>query len=440
MREIHETVLVPSPAAVRLTDHVVAHAAATPDAVLLSDVRVVEWRDVTTTEFHDDVRRVAKGLVASGIGVGDRVGLMSRTRYEWTVVDYAIWYAGAVIPCGTTSAEQVEWILSDSGAVAVVLENDKHADLYDGVAARLPAVRSAYVMDRGDLDALESSGAQVSDDDIETRRLSRSVGDLATIIYTSGTTGRPKGCELTHGNFIFEAENVVASVPEVFGVPDCATLLFLPLAHVFGRIIQIACIHARVRLGHTPDVSDLLGDLSVFKPTFVLAVPRVFEKIFNGSRQRAIADGKGVIFNRATDVAIAYSEALDSRGPGVMLRAQHALFDRLVYSRLRAAMGGEVAWAVSGGAPLGAEPRLLLPRDRAHHPRGVWPHRDGRRHHRQPAEPHQDRKCRAALPGSVGADRRRRGGPARRPARLHRVLAQPRGFGRGPHRRVVPHR
>ena len=356
MREIHETALVPTPAAVRLSDHVVQHATASPDAVLLARRDAGAWRDVTASQFDAEVRRLARGLIASGVGVGDRVGLMSRTRYEWTVVDYAVWYAGGVtVPIyETSSAEQVEWILSDSHAVAVVLESEKHAEVFAEVSGRLDAVRSSYVIDRGDLDALAASGDGVSDHDLDAARTAPTRDDLATIIYTSGTTGRPKGCELTHGNFIFEAENIVASVPEVFGDPECATLLFLPLAHVFGRIIQIACIHARVRLGHTPDVSDLLADLAEFKPTFVLAVPRVFEKIYNGSRQRAIADGKGVIFTKAAEVAVAYSTALDDGGPGLLLRGQHALFDRLVYTKLRAAMGGKVAWAVSGGAPLGA--------------------------------------------------------------------------------------
>jgi len=211
-----------------------------------------------------------------------------------------------------------------------------------------------HVIDRGALADLATSGQDVAADELERRRTSVVADDLATIIYTSGTTGRPKGCSLTHRNFSFEAENVVASVPEIFQDPSCATLLFLPLAHVFGRIIQIACIHSGVRLGHTADVTNLLGDLQEFHPTFLLAVPRVFEKIYNGSRQKAIADGKGVIFGRASDVAIGYSRALDSGGAGLLLKAQHALFDRLVYAKLRHAMGGQVAWAVSGGAPLGA--------------------------------------------------------------------------------------
>ena len=356
MREIHEPVLVPVPRSERLTDDVVRHAQLTPGRVLLSRREGSDWRDVTATDFLEQVRALAGGLLATGVGPGDRVALMSRTRYEWTVADYAIWYAGAVtVPIyETSSAEQVEWILSDSSAVAVIVEGDRHAALVAEVHDRLTEHPRVYVIDRGDLVALVNSGASVDAIALEERRVSVAADDLATIIYTSGTTGQPKGCELTHRNFAFEAENVVASVPEIFQDSHGATLLFLPLAHVFGRIIQIACIHSGIRLGHTADVSNLLGDLVEFRPTFLLAVPRVFEKIFNGSKQKAIAGGKGAIFNRAASIAIAYSESQDTGGPGLLLKAQHALFDRLVYSKLRDAMGGRVAWAVSGGAPLGA--------------------------------------------------------------------------------------
>ena len=354
MREIHEPVLVAEPAA-RLTDDVVAHGERTPTAVLLNRRVGDAWHDVTAAEFLAEVRALAKGLVASGVEVGDRVGLMSRTRYEWTLSDYAIWFAGGVtVPIyETSSAEQVQWILSDSGAVAVVLESEKNLAVYDEVADSLPGVAHRHVIDHGDLDRLVEQGSGVSDEDLERRRTSVSRDDLATIIYTSGTTGRPKGCELSHGNFTFEAANIVAATPEVFDDPEASTLLFLPLAHVFGRIIQIACIHGRVRVGHTADVTHLLDDLAGFRPTFLLAVPRVFEKVFNSAQQKAVAGGKGAIFDRATATAIAYSEALDLGGAGLGLRLQHALFDRLVYSKLRAAMGGRVAWAVSGGAPLG---------------------------------------------------------------------------------------
>jgi long-chain acyl-CoA synthetase len=355
MREHHEPVLIASPAAHRLTDHVVRNEADAPGASVLARRVSGAWRDVTAAEFADDVRRVARGLVASGIEVGDRVGLMSRTRYEWTVVDYAIWWAGGVtVPVyETSSAEQLEWILEDSGAVAVVVETEVHATLVDEVRDRLPHLVGTYVVDRDDLDALAGAGAHVDDDTLERRRTAPGPDDVATVIYTSGTTGRPKGCELTHRAFIFEAENVVASAPEVFQVVDASTLLFLPLAHVFGRIIQVACVHARIRMGHAPDVKRLLDDLAEFRPSFLLAVPRVFEKIYNGAQQKAAADGKGAIFDRAAATAIDYSRALDHGGAGLVLRAKHALFDRLVYSRLRAATGGRVAWAVSGGAPLG---------------------------------------------------------------------------------------
>ncbi|HEY5135233.1 MAG TPA: AMP-binding protein [Candidatus Nanopelagicales bacterium] len=356
MREIHETVLVPTPVATRLSDDVVRHGTEHPGRVLLARRVDGAWTDVTAGQFLDEVRRLAKGFVAAGIGVGDRVGLMSRTRYEWTLVDYAVWFAGGVtVPIyETSSAEQVEWILADSGAVAVVVESERHAATYAEVADHLPASMRLLVMDRGELEGLRDSGTAVDDDELEHRRTAVAATDLATIIYTSGTTGRPKGCSLSHLSFAFEAENVVASVPEIFTDPDCSTLLFLPLAHVFGRIIQIACISSGVRLGHSPDVKNLLPDLAEFRPTFLLAVPRVFEKIFNGSRQKAIEGGRGPIFVRAAAVAIAYSEALDAGGAGLWLRAQHALFDRLVYSKLRDAMGGKVRWAVSGGAPLGA--------------------------------------------------------------------------------------
>jgi len=356
MREIHETVLVPTPVATRLSDDVVRHGTEHPGTVLLSRRVDGAWTDVTAGQFLDEVRRLAKGFVAAGIGVGDRVGLMSRTRYEWTLVDYAVWFAGGVtVPIyETSSAEQVEWILADSGAVAAVVESERHAATYAEVADHLPASMRLLVMDRGELEGLRDSGTAVDDDELEHRRTAVAATDLATIIYTSGTTGRPKGCSLSHLSFAFEAENVVASVPEIFTDPDCSTLLFLPLAHVFGRIIQIACISSGVRLGHSPDVKNLLPDLAEFRPTFLLAVPRVFEKIFNGSRQKAIEGGRGPIFVRAAAVAIAYSEALDAGGAGLWLRAQHALFDRLVYSKLRDAMGGKVRWAVSGGAPLGA--------------------------------------------------------------------------------------
>ncbi|MGD9955900.1 MAG: long-chain fatty acid--CoA ligase [Candidatus Nanopelagicales bacterium] len=355
MREHHEPALVPVPRSKTLTDDVVRHAAEAPDGIALARRVGGTWVEVTASRFAEEVRAVARGLIATGVQPGDRVAIMSRTRYEWTLADYAVWWAGGVVVpiYETSSAEQVEWILSDSGAVAVFLESARHVEVFAEVSDRVPGVRDVHVFDDGGLDALAGQGAGIADDELEARRTSRGPDDLATIIYTSGTTGRPKGCELTHGNFAFEAENVVAATPEVFQQPGASTLLFLPLAHVFGRIIEVACIHGRVTLGHAPDPTKLTEDLPGFRPTFLLAVPRVFEKVFNGAQQKAIAAGKGSIFDKAAHTAEEYSRALDTGKVGVGLRLRHAAFDRLVYSKLRTALGGRVQWAVSGGAPLG---------------------------------------------------------------------------------------
>ncbi|MCA0328399.1 MAG: AMP-dependent synthetase/ligase [Actinobacteria bacterium] len=355
MREHREPALVPEPRAKRLTDDVVRHAAERPAVPVMSRRVGGAWVDVSAAAFAQEVASVARGLVAAGVSPGDRVGIMSRTRYEWTVADYAIWWAGGVtVPIyETSSAEQVQWILSDSGAVAVILEADRHRAVFDEVAGDLPAVTSVHVIEQGGLDALRALGEGVADDDLEARRTSRGPDDLATIIYTSGTTGRPKGCSLSHDNFAFEAENIIAATPEIFADPEACTLLFLPLAHVFGRIIQVACVSAGVRMGHAPDPTKLTEDLPGFRPTFLLAVPRVFEKVFNGAQQKAIAAGKGSIFDKAAHTAEEYSRALDTGKVGFGLKAKHALFDRLVYGKLRDALGGRVAWAVSGGAPLG---------------------------------------------------------------------------------------
>jgi long-chain acyl-CoA synthetase len=336
-------------------DDIVDNAQTAPHRVALSVNRGGAWVGVTSQQFLDQVKAVAKGIVASGVEPGQRVGIMSRTRYDWTVADYAIWYAGAtVVPIyETSSAEQVEWILGDSNAVGVFLESAKNKKVFDEVADRIPDCTRAWIFDDGALDTLATAGAGISDEDLERRRATLNPESLATIIYTSGTTGRPKGCMLTHGNFMFEVSNIVAGMPQLFTVQGASTLLFLPLAHVFGRIIQLGCIHSGTRLGHAPDVKNLLGDLQSFQPTFLLAVPRVFEKVFNSAQQKATAEGKGNIFNTAAQTAIDYSKSLDTGGPGFGLKLKHKVFDRLVYGKLRAAMGGKIEWAVSGGAPLG---------------------------------------------------------------------------------------
>ncbi len=342
-------------ATTNLTDPVWDNAAAAPDVVQFSRRVDDQWRDVTCGQFRDDVVRLAKGLIAAGVRAGDRVGLMSRTRYEWTLADYAIWSAGAVtVPIyETSSSEQVAWILSDSGAVACFVETPAHAATVDEVRGQLAGLRDVWAIDGGDLARLVDRGGATSDAALDERRTSVAADDVATIIYTSGTTGRPKGCVLTHRNMYSDIANAIPGLHNLFH-EGASTLLFLPLAHSFARLIQIGVVTARTHTRHTADIKNLADELSEFRPTFVLAVPRVFEKVYNTARQRAHADGKGAIFDRADRTAVAYSEALDTAsGPGLGLRLRHKLFDRLVYTKLRAALGGRCASAISGGAPLG---------------------------------------------------------------------------------------
>ena len=357
MREFSTPLSIAVPTTGNLTDDVVANARDAGETAVFSRRTDDGWIDVTAARFHDEVRAVAKGLVAAGIEAGDRVALLSKTRYEWTLFDYAIWFAGAVtVPIyETSSAEQIGWILQDSGARAVVAEGPDH--LARVRAARnsgdLAELQHVWSIEDNAVDVLGRLGSDIPDDLLEQRRTTATPLDLATLIYTSGTTGKPKGCMLTHGNFMFELGVAVDELGDLFDTEDASTLLFLPLAHVFARIIQVGCVKSRARMGHSADIKNLVADLGEFRPTFILAVPRVFEKVFNTASQRATADGRGKVFDRAADVAIAWSRAQDGKKVPVRLRAQHALFDRLVYGRLRQALGGSCAYAISGGAPLG---------------------------------------------------------------------------------------
>ena len=338
-----------------LADIPMRNAVEAPDAVVYSrrDDKGV-WQDVTAAQFWSEVHAVAKGFMAAGVHFGDRVALMSRTRYEWTLLDFALWTAGAVVVpvYETSSAEQVQWILQDSGAVGIVVESTTHDVLVSQLLPSTPACKHVWVIDNGAIDDLSRAGVDVSDGDVEERRRSLESESLASIIYTSGTTGRPKGCELTHGNFVFVTHTSLETLQKLFE-DDSSTLLFLPLAHVFGRIVELAAAGARLRLGHVPDATTLVEDLGSFKPTFLFAVPRVFEKVYNSASQKAHAGGRGPIFDRAAQVAIDFSRAQDAGGAGLPLKLQHLLFDRLVYGKLRAALGGHAKYAVSGGAALG---------------------------------------------------------------------------------------
>ena len=356
VKEFSVPAIAPEPSVGSMLDHIIANAKQYPDRVAISRLVDGAWTPMTSAELLAEVKAVAKGLVANGIQHGDRIGIMARTCYEWTIVDYAIWYAGAIsVPIYETSAaEQVRWIISDSGAVAIFMESRKNKAVFDEVAVDLPNCTRSWVFDDDALGELKRAGAGVDDAELEARREALSPRSLATIIYTSGTTGRPKGCVLTHSNFMFEVENVVQGLKEVFFAPNSSTLLFLPVAHIFGRVIQGGCIRAGVRLGHGPDLKQAVADLQTFQPTFLLAVPRVFEKVYNSALQKATADGKGHIFEVAAATAIEYSKEQRGGGAGLMLKLKHALFDKLVYHKIRAAMGGKVRWAVSGSAPLGA--------------------------------------------------------------------------------------
>ncbi|MET1132566.1 MAG: AMP-binding protein, partial [Aeromicrobium sp.] len=313
-----------------------------------------EWIDVTLGQFHQEVTAAAKGLLAGGVAHGDRVALLAKTRYEWTVLDYANWWIGAVtVPIyETSSAPQIAWILADSGATHVFYENDEHRTRVDEARPEAPTLVSSRPIEDV-LTSLAAEGAAIDDETLEARRAAVIDSDLATLIYTSGTTGRPKGCELTHANFRAELWGANERLEIMFAPDDAATLLFLPLAHVFARIVQVGAIRFGSVLGHTADITNLVEHLGQFKPTFVLAVPRVFEKVFNSASTKAYSEGKGKIFDAAVRTAIAYSRATESGKPSLALRAKHGVYDKLVYGKLRAALGGRAKYAISGGAPLG---------------------------------------------------------------------------------------
>ncbi len=358
MREYSIPALVDISATASLADIVFTRASQDPHAVMMRR-RSGEgrWDDVTAGQFRDEVTALARALAAAGIEPGDRVALMSRTRYEWTLIDYAIWAAGGItVPIyETSSAEQIEWILTDSGARAAFAETSRHAEAIRQVSA--PGMQHVWQIDGGE--GLPRDGGDVSDEQLEQRRAARTAADIATIIYTSGTTGRPKGCEITHVNLLSDSRNAVeGALLDVFDIDGSCTLLFLPLAHSFARIIQVGCLESGAVLGHWPDIGTLARVLPEFRPTFLLSVPRVFEKVFNTAQQQVAASKvKSRIFPVAVETAIAWSKASadgpGGAGPGQALRLRHALFDRLVYARLRAGVGGQVRYAVSGGAPLG---------------------------------------------------------------------------------------
>ncbi|MDI9830199.1 MULTISPECIES: AMP-dependent synthetase/ligase [unclassified Streptomyces] len=366
MREFTNPPLALAPPVGGLADVVFEHAQEDPLYVVLGrkdeDGR---WQDVTAADFRDEVLALAKGLLARGIRFGDRVAIMSRTRYEWTLFDFALWTIGAqVVPIyPTSSAEQCFWMLYDAECTAAIVEHEDHAMTIATVIGRLPRLHEMWQLDAGAVQELYDAGAHLDDEVVHRHRQAVTPESIATVIYTSGTTGRPKGCVISHGNLMYEADTVIERWEPVFHSKkgdEAATLLFLPLAHVFGRMVEVAAIRGRVRFGHQPQMhaAALLPDLAAFRPTFFLAVPYIFEKVFNAARRKAEKEGKAGAFEKAVDVAVKYADAVEAKawgvgpGPSAGLRVQHQLFDKLVYSKMRAAMGGRIRHAMSGGSAM----------------------------------------------------------------------------------------
>jgi long-chain acyl-CoA synthetase len=353
---------VPAPFTVGEHDNIAAavfeHERDEPDTVIFQRLVDGAWTDVTSAEAAAQIRSAALGLIAQGVQAGDRVAIFSATRYEWPILDLAILSIGAVtVPIyETSSAEQVRWVLTDSEAVVAFAETDAHATMITELSGDLPELRRVLQIDGSGTNALtqlEQDGASVDPAELTARLEGLRSEDPATLIYTSGTTGRPKGCQLTHSNLVYETRGAKEVLPTLLRKGE-RLLVFLPLAHVLARALTLCAFQNKVVVGFTSDIKNLVPMFGVFKPTVVVSVPRVFEKVYNTAAQNAANDGKGRIFAIAAQTAVDWSEAADRGGPGLVLRAKHALFDRLVYHKLRAALGGDCHASVSGGGPLGA--------------------------------------------------------------------------------------
>lgn len=373
VREARTAPLASRPTTGSTADIPFTNAAEAPDAVVLRREVDGVWQPVTAAEFAREVTAVAKGLVAAGLEPGGRVAVMSRTRYEWTVLDFAVWTAGGqTVPVyATSSADQVEWIVRDSGAAHVVTENAANTATVVAATAAHPEPPRTFELDAGALADLTALGRDVNDEEVTKRRTALTPDTVATVCYTSGTTGRPKGCVLTHANLHAEAANTVELLHPIFKEvtgQTASTLLFLPLAHILGRTIQIACLLARIEIGHFPSIrpDELRPALKSFRPTFLVGVPYLFEKIHDTGRATAEKIGRGASFERAHRLAVRFGAAHLERflgrgkGPGPALWAGWALYDLLVYRRVRAELGGRMRYAISGGSPLERELNLFF--------------------------------------------------------------------------------
>ncbi|WP_066080668.1 AMP-dependent synthetase/ligase [Pseudoclavibacter albus] len=336
------------------TELLARRVAATPDRPLFAVPDNGGWKDITAGQFNEEVRALAKGFIAQGLEPGERVAFIAQTSYQWTLVDFALWTAGLVmVPVyETSSAAQLEWMMQDSGAVAIITELPTHTATADSIADAVPQLRFRAELHNDAIASLMQQGESIADEEVERRRTLAKGDDMATLIYTSGSTGRPKGVVLTHANFVDLSRNTAHTLEDLIK-GDSSTLLFITLAHVFARLISVLCVHGGVKVGHQPNTAKLVESLASFKPTFLLAVPRVFEKVYNAAEQKADAAGTGNLFRRAARVGIAYSRSLDKGKTPFGLKLQYTFYNKLVFSKIRDAMGGRVVHAVSGSAPLG---------------------------------------------------------------------------------------
>ncbi|WP_458107098.1 AMP-dependent synthetase/ligase [Arthrobacter sp. R3-55] len=368
MREASTELLVQADPDTNVTDLLLERCAKDPFGTLYAHKTANGWLNVSAARFLADVTALAKGLIAGGLNPGDPVAVLSRSSYEWTLVDFAIWMAGGVtVPIyETSSASQIEWILADSGARRIFVEDHAKAELVHNLVDRSAALgddpvaimRMDHDGDAPNLTSVSAVGVGIMDAELERQRSAANLADIASIVYTSGTTGKPKGCEITHGNFVLVARNVIPFLPELLMQQGARTLMFLPLAHVLARAVQVVCLTAGITLGHSAGANGLMADLSTFKPTFLLAVPRIFEKVYAGAGHKAAMGGKAALFSAASATAVEYSTAVDlaSRGqgpgPGWLLGMKHAAFNKLLYPKVREVFGGQVGYTVSGASPL----------------------------------------------------------------------------------------
>jgi len=368
VREATTELLVEADPNTNVTDLLLERCAKDPFGILYAHNTPNGWLNVSAARFLADVTALAKGLIAGGLNPGDPVAVLSRSSFEWTLVDFAIWMAGGVtVPIyETSSASQIEWILADSGARRIFVEDTDKANLVHALVDKSPSlgddpvtiVRMEHDGDAPNLTSVSAVGVGIMDAELERQRSAATLADVASIVYTSGTTGKPKGCEITHGNFVLVARNVIPFLPELLMQQGARTLMFLPLAHVLARAVQVVCLTAGITLGHSAGASGLMADLGTFKPTFLLAVPRIFEKVYAGAGHKAAMSGKSALFSAASATAVEYSTAVDlaSRGkgpgPGWLLNLKHSTFDKLLYPKVREVFGGQVGYTVSGASPL----------------------------------------------------------------------------------------